>query len=162
VVARAEGRASLDAQGDRIGRDPALVMGAVVADRLGVAGKDPGSRLLGGLLGVVVDGVGLAAAREGAQEMRRAINEGRLERRLGPFVVNDGLAAFGDVATTSDGGTLELRGTCDGKAVSLVLLLEKHDSGSGKSTRSVSAFESACAEGQSGILSGRSNKALTS
>jgi hypothetical protein len=29
---------------------------------LGVAGKDPGSRLLGGLLGVVVDGVGLAAA----------------------------------------------------------------------------------------------------
>jgi len=112
---------------ERFSASATSVMGAVVADRLGVAGKDPGSKLLGGLLGVVVDGVGLAAAREGAQEMRRAIKEGRLERRLGPFVVNDGLAAFGDVATTNDGGTLELRGTCDGKAVSLVLLLEKHD-----------------------------------
>lgn len=112
---------------ERFSASATSVMGSVVADRLGVAGKDPGSKLLGGLLDVVADGVGAAASREGAQEMRRAIKEGRLERRVGPFVVNEGLDAFGAFSTSSDGGTVELRGTCDGKDASLVMLLEKHD-----------------------------------
>lgn len=105
------------------------VMGAVVADRMGVTGTDVGSRVLGALVGVVANGIGESVARDAAKEMRKAIADGRLERRIGPFLVNEGLSAFGAVSTTIDGATLELKGTCDGKDASLVLLMERNDDG---------------------------------
>lgn len=112
---------------ERFSASATAVVGAVAADRLGVTGTDAGSKALAGLVDLVADGVGQAAAREGAKEMRRAIVDGRLERRIGPFVVNDGIDALGAVTTSIDGGTLELKGTCDGAPTSLTLLLEKND-----------------------------------
>ncbi len=114
---------------ERFSASATSTMGAVVADQLGVAGNDTGSKLLAAVVGAVAGGVGEATARENAKEMRRAIKDGRLERRIGPFEVNEGAAALGAVTSTIDGAHLELKGTCDGKDATLLLVMERHDDG---------------------------------
>lgn len=112
---------------ERFSASAASAMGAVAADQMGVAGDDAGSRLLGGLVQIGAEVIGHGLARESAQEMRKAIASGTLERRIGPFEVNEGWQAFGDVHTTSEGATVELKGTCEGTDAALVLVLERQD-----------------------------------
>ena len=114
---------------ERFSASTTATMAALVADELGVAGQDPGSQLLGALVGIVAARVGDAVARESAQEMRRAIREGRLDRSIGPFQVNEGIDAVGAVHTTLDGATLELKGRCGDADASLLLLLERYQDG---------------------------------
>lgn len=132
-VARVERVVALE----RFSASATVTMGAVVADQLGVAGDDPGSKLLGAVVGAIASGVGDATAKDAAKEMRKAIKDGRLERRIGPFVVAEGAAALGAVSSTIDGATLELKGTCDGPGgrdgagndATLLLVMERHDDG---------------------------------
>ncbi len=114
---------------ERFAASATAAMGSVVADQMGVAGDDAGSRVLGALVQAGAEVLGHSMAREAAQEMRRGIADGNLERRIGPFIVNDGLAAFGPVHITIEGATLELKGTCDGTDATLVLELERIEDG---------------------------------
>jgi hypothetical protein len=114
---------------ERFSASSTSILASLVATELGVAGDDVGSRLLGALVGAVADRVGESVSRESAQEMRRAIREGRLERSIGPFRINEGFDAIGSVTTTIDGATLELKGKCGDADASVVLLMERHDDG---------------------------------
>ncbi len=124
-VARVERAVALE----RFSRSSTEVLGSLLAADVGIGGDDIGSKALSALVGAVAERIGGAMSRESAQEMRRAIREGRLERRIGPFEINDGFDAIGRVSTTIDGGTLEIRGHCDDVDASLVLLLERYDDG---------------------------------
>lgn len=110
---------------ERFVASSAAVTGAATKGALGINGTDAGSQLLGGLVDVVASGVGVAVAKDGARELRTAIKEGRLERRIGPFELAAGRDAIGPVTST----TLTLNGSCHGKPASLTLLLEARSDG---------------------------------
>lgn len=112
---------------ERFTASSAAALGAVVANELGGAGTDPAGKLLGALAEVIGKGVGEAVAKDAARGLRTTIEDGELQRRVGPLEVNEGLSAIGRVATTIDGAQVELKGTCDGSPASVVLELERHD-----------------------------------
>lgn len=100
----------------------ASVVGALASEGIGAAGGDLGSKVVGALIDAVAQGVGSAVSVEGAMELRRAIQEGRLPRGFGPFVIKEGFSAFGSMQTfQGDAALVEVHGVCDGKDASLVL-----------------------------------------
>lgn len=114
---------------ERFSASSTAALGSVVANELGAAGTDPGGQLLGAIAEVIGKGVGEAVARDAARGLRTAIQNGELQRRVGPLEVNAGWQAFGRMATTIDGAQVEIKGTCDGSPASVVLELERHDDG---------------------------------
>lgn len=105
----------------------AEVTGAFANEDLGTGGSDIGSKVLGALVGAVARGVGEAAAVQGAVELRRAIQDGRVKRELGPFVVNDGVEAFGGMQRFDESALVELKGSCKGTDASVRVVFEEKD-----------------------------------
>lgn len=103
----------------------AEITGALASEELGTTGDDVGSKVLGALVGAVAKGVGEAAAVQGAVELRRAIQEGRVDRAFGPFVVEDGLEAFGTMQRFDASALVELQGTCRGHDASVRVVFEE-------------------------------------
>ena len=114
---------------ERFSASSAAAMGSIVASGLGGTGTDPGNQLLGAIAEAIGKGVGEAVAADAARGLRTAIQNGELQRRVGPLEVHAGWQAFGRMATTIDGAQVEIKGTCDGTAASIVLELERHDDG---------------------------------
>ena len=103
------------------------VTAALAKEELGVGGTDLGSRVLGSLVGAVAQGVGEAASVQGAMEVRRAIQEGRMQRSLGPFVLHDGWKALGGIQKFDDSALVTLNGTCEGNDSSVRVMFEERD-----------------------------------
>ncbi len=103
------------------------VTGALAAEQVGVGGEDLGSRVLSSLLGAVVEHVGDAAAPGGAAELRRAVQQGRVTRALGPFAVNDGWRAIGPIEKQGDRAVVDLKGRCGDADARLGLVFERRD-----------------------------------
>ena len=103
------------------------VTGAIAGDRLGARGTDVGSSVLGAIVGAVTRGVGEVASAQGAVELRRAIQEGRVQRGLGPFTVKPGWAGVGSTQRFDRSALVELEGTCDGHDAHLRVIFEEHD-----------------------------------
>jgi hypothetical protein len=104
-------------------------LGAVVADEAGLRGNDAASAALNALVGVVARGVGEVVKGGAAELLRKAIKDGSFERRIGPFVVDEGVAALGAVYNLPEGALVELKGTCRGAPATLALSLTRHDDG---------------------------------
>jgi Protein of unknown function (DUF2939) len=105
----------------------AQLVGALAAEQAGVGGSDLGSRVLRGLAGAVAERVGEAAAPEGARELRRAVQEGRVTRALGPFTVHDGFSALGPIHVTGDRAVVDVKGHCGGTDARLGLVFREQD-----------------------------------
>lgn len=103
------------------------VTAALATEELGVGGKDLGSQILGSLVGAVAKGVGEAASVQGAMELRRAIQEGRVSRALGPFTVHEGWKALGGIQKFDQSAFVTLNGTCNGAETSLRVAFEEKD-----------------------------------
>lgn len=103
------------------------VSAAIAAEELGVGGQDLGSKILGSFMGAVAKGVGEAASVEGAMELRRAIQGGRVSRSLGPFVVNEGWSALGGIQKFDRSALVTVNGTCDANDASLRVMFEERD-----------------------------------
>src|SRR5687768_235709 len=86
-VVRVESYVDLEA----VVKSTASMFGALAAEEVGGANKDLGSRVLSALIGGVAQGVGEAASLQGAIELRKAIQGGRVDRAFGPFVVDEGM-----------------------------------------------------------------------
>lgn len=108
-------------------RATAQLVGALAAEQAGVAGSDVGSRILGAVVGAVADRVGDAAAIQGAVELRRAIQDGRVSRALGPFTVHEGWRALGSVQIFDASAVASIKGTCNGNEATLRLMMERKD-----------------------------------
>lgn len=107
-------------------RSTAQLFGELASDKVG-SGPDIGSQILGALIGGVAERIGDAAALQGAVELRRAIQEGRVERSLGPFVLHDGWRALGGVQLLDATALVTLHGTCRGQAAKLRVVFERKD-----------------------------------
>ena len=107
------------------------VMAALAKEQIGVNGNDLGSRVLGGLLGAVTDKIGDAAAIAGAVEVRRAIQQGRLALSVGPFVVDDGVKAFGGMQRFQSSAIVDVNGSCNGKPAVLRVIFEERNAKDG-------------------------------
>lgn len=106
----------------------ASAAGAMASEGIGAASGDLGSRVVGALVDAVARGVGDVVRTEGAMELRRAIQEGRLPRAVGPFALKEGLAAFGPAQTfQEDTALVELKGTCRGRDASLLLRFSRRN-----------------------------------
>jgi hypothetical protein len=112
---------------EAIVKSTATLLGAVATEKLGAGGNDVGSQALGALVGLVASRVGEAAAEQGAVELRRAILDGRVERALGPFVVNDGVDAIGLFEARGNETLVELKGTCHGTPATLKAVFVQRD-----------------------------------
>jgi hypothetical protein len=108
-------------------RAAAEITGALAKEQIGTGGSDLGSQVLGALVGAVARQVGDAAALQGAMELRRAIQDGRVHRSVGPFVVHDGLSALGTMQRFSRTALVELKGTCQGNEASVRTVFEVRD-----------------------------------
>jgi hypothetical protein len=98
-------------------------------EEAGVAGSDLGSTLFGAIAGAVAGEVSRAVAPQAANDMRRAIKDGNMQRGIGPFVVNEGFSAFGSFQFFSQSATITLRGTCKTTEAELKVVLEQRDAG---------------------------------
>ena len=103
------------------------VSAALAKEELGVAGTDLGSSLLGSLVGAVAQGVGEAAALQGAMTVRKAIQQGRMQKSLGPFVVHEGWRALGSTQKFDDSALVTLNGSCAGQDASVRVVFEQRD-----------------------------------
>jgi hypothetical protein len=113
------------------------VIGATAKEKIGIGSgsDDVASKILGALVGVVANKAGEAASLQGAMEMRRAIQEGRMRPAIGPFVVDDGVGAIGGYQRVGDVAMVDLEGHCGGssgsaaKKAELRVMFEQRDSG---------------------------------
>lgn len=103
------------------------VTAALAKEELGVAGEDVGSKLLGSLVGAVAQGVGDAAALQGAMEIRRAIQQGRMSKAFGPFVVHDGWRALGEQQRFARSALVTLHGSCAVHEAAVQVVFEERD-----------------------------------
>ena len=103
------------------------VVGALAKEKIGVNGGDLGSQILGAIVGAVANKAGEAAAIEGAMEVRRAIQRGDMKPAVGPFVVDDGFAAFGGMQSFSQSAIVDLNGHCNGHEAVLRAVFEERD-----------------------------------
>jgi hypothetical protein len=97
---------------EEVVKSTAALFGALAAEEVGGANKDLGSRVLGAIIGGVAQGVGEAAALQGAVELRKAIQDGRVDRAFGPFVVDTGVSAFGGIEVHDRTALVTLNGSC--------------------------------------------------
>ncbi len=112
---------------ERMVKASADVVGALAKEKIGVNGTDAGSQLLGAIVGAVAGKVGDAASVQGAVEVRRAIQEGRMKPAIGPFVVDDDTSAVGALQTVGDVSLVDLGGHCNGHEATLRVIFEKRD-----------------------------------
>jgi hypothetical protein len=111
------------------------VLAAMAKEKIGIGNgtDDVGSKILGALVGVVANKAGEAASLQGAMEIRRAIQDGRMKPAIGPFVVDDGVSAIGGYQKVGDVAMIDLEGHCNGasgkKAAELRVMFEQRDNG---------------------------------
>ena len=103
--------------------------GALIGNELGGNGPDAGGKLLGALAGAIGKGLGDLVAKDGAKALREAVVSGRVERKVGPLEVNQGLDAVGGLHKTIDGAVVEVKGACDGNPASVWLTMERREDG---------------------------------
>ena len=107
----------------------AQVLGALAKEKVGVnnadhGGGDVGSQILGAIIGGIAGKVGEATSIEGAMQVRRAIQEGRMKPAVGPFVVDEGWGAVADYQRVGSVSFVDVRGRCNAKEATLRLVFE--------------------------------------
>lgn len=103
--------------------------GALIGNELGGNGPDAGGKLLGAIAGAIGKGLGDLVAKDGAKALREAVVAGRVERKVGPLEVNQGIDAVGGLHKTIDGAVVEVKGACDGNPASVWLTMERREDG---------------------------------
>lgn len=103
------------------------VTAALAKEELGIGGTDLGGKLLGVFVGAVAQGVGEATSVRGAMELRRAIQEGRMHKALGPFMLHDGYKALGGIEIFGKSALVSLNGACNGTEARVRVVFQEHD-----------------------------------
>jgi hypothetical protein len=125
---RDPGRVERYADLEKLVLSSTVALAQIAKDQAG-APADVGGALLGALVGAVATEVGKAVATEATMAMRQSILDGSMQRGIGPFVVNQGISAFGDMQRFDTSFTVTLRGKCENVDATLKVVLEQRDAG---------------------------------
>ena len=114
---------------DAVAASTVRVLAAQTKLAAGVGGADRGSKVASAVVDAIGALAGAASAEVGADVLRSAVTEGRVARGLGPFVVDSGWRAFGDVQHLGDTALVTLHGHCGQNAANLRVVMNRRENG---------------------------------